>query len=835
MTSTSFPSLFANVDSPTTDLEPASSASLTLRWYQQAAVDATYEHIRTRDDNPCIVIPTAGGKSAVIAALIRDVVGVWGRRVMVLSHVKELLEQTESELKRLDRKLPVGVYSAGLNRRDMEHSAIIAGIQSVYTKAFEFDPFDLIVVDEAHLIPADGEGMYRKFLADAKLVNPGVRLVGLTATPYRLKSGSICEPDNLLNHVCFEVGVRDLIQQGYLSKLVSRCSRKRIETEGVKIEGGEYVAKQLEKKAEGILPAAVAEAVVECEKRKSVLVFTAGVENGRKVASLLEDHGESVAEVYGETMDGLRESAIEDFKAGRVKWLVNVNVLTTGFNATNIDAVVCLRPTMSLGLWYQMVGRGFRLHPGKENCIAEGQRVLTDHGLIPIERVTIEMKVWDGEEFVVHDGVVFQGFQEVITYAGLTATPDHRVWTKEGWKTIGECAFEQAAIAITGDGWSVVREDEGRFRRGSSPRLKEQGILVGGMHWMRRALAAGLRQFKARISRLPEMRQSAIGSQVACAKGCCCETTMHKSERCSIPRLWRSRHLFQFCFTHSNGGLDSREPWITSGHGVGSHRQQRPLLARQPEIRDGERAKTKHEKSRQKTKVYDILNAGPRRRFTVEGLLVSNCLVLDFGQNLQRHGPIDLIEPTKKLGKPGVAPHQTCPECRTEIYASYDRCPECDFLIREAKEKKQIDQTPAVGTIVSNELQTYQVKRTEYSLYMRKTWKEGEPRTMRVSYEIGWNNYIHEWVCFEHFGYAGDRARDWWALRSPDPFPKDSEHAVQAAQNGAVCETKTITVNHHDKSGFDRIVKYSLGALPPPMEETSVGTADLYSDDEVPF
>lgn len=579
MTSKSSSSLFANDATQTTDQASASSTSLTLRWYQQYAVDATYEHIRTRDDNPCVVIPTAGGKSAVIATFIRDVVGMWGRRVMVLSHVKELLEQTEAELRRVDPTLPVGIYSAGLKRRDMDHSAIIAGVQSVYTKAFDFYPFDLIVVDEAHLIPADGEGMYRRFLAEAKLVNPAVRLVGLTATPYRLKSGSICEPDNLLNHICFEVGVRELIQQGYLSKLVSRCSRKRIETEGVKIEGGEYVAKQLEAKAAGILPAAVAEAVEECKRRKSVLVFAAGVDNGKQIADLLESHGETVAEIYGDTFDGVREQAINDFKEGRIKWLVNVNVLTTGFNATNIDAVVCFRPTMSLGLWYQMVGRGFRLHPGKENC-----------------------------------------------------------------------------------------------------------------------------------------------------------------------------------------------------------------------------------------------------------------LVLDFGGNLNRHGPIDLLEPVKRTGRIGTAPHQTCPECRTQIYASYDRCPECGFLIREAKEKQQIESTPAVGTIVSNELQTYAVQAVEYSVHMRKGWKEGEPRSMRVSYQIGWNNFIHEWVCFEHFGYARDRAHEWWRLRSPDPVPENTEHAVDAAKNGAVCQTKTITVNHHDKSGFDRIVKYSLGILPPPMEPCeAIETSDLFEDAELPF
>ena len=107
---------------------------------------------------------------------------------------------------------------------------IVAGIQSVYKRACELDAFDLIIVDEAHLIPPDGEGMYRQFLADAKVVNPRVRTIGLTATPFRLKSGMICGPENILNAVCFEVGVRELIRDGYLCPLVTKAGREKADT-----------------------------------------------------------------------------------------------------------------------------------------------------------------------------------------------------------------------------------------------------------------------------------------------------------------------------------------------------------------------------------------------------------------------------------------------------------------------------------------------------------------------------------------------------------------------------------------------------------------------------
>jgi len=179
---------------------------MQLRPYQLAAVDAVYGHLRSRDDNPCVVIPTAGGKTPVMATICRDAVTQWDGRVLVLAHVKELLEQTADKLTAVCPDVPFGIYSAGLRRRDTEQAVIVAGIQSVYRRACELDRFDLVIVDEAHLIPLDGEGMYRQFLADAQVVNPCLRVIGFTATPFRLKDGPNVVPvENLRRHMntCF--------------------------------------------------------------------------------------------------------------------------------------------------------------------------------------------------------------------------------------------------------------------------------------------------------------------------------------------------------------------------------------------------------------------------------------------------------------------------------------------------------------------------------------------------------------------------------------------------------------------------------------------------------
>jgi DNA repair protein RadD len=367
-------------------------ANIVLRPYQQAAVEAAYRYLRTRDDNPVIVIPTAGGKTPVLAQICRDAVCNWQGRVLVLAHVKELLEQSADKLRAMcPRDVSIGVHSAGLNRRDVRQSVIVAGIQSIYRRAGELDAFDLVLVDEAHLIPPEGDGMYRQFLADARLVNPNLRIIGLTATPFRLKSGMICTDDGFLNAICYEVGVRELIVEGFLSPLVTKNATTRIDTSAVQMRAGEFVAEQAEAAFDvaELVRAAVAEIVSYTATRKSVLVFCCGVEHGQHVAAAFrQDHGIDCGFVCGETPDRERQVLLDRFRGGEQRYLANVNVLTTGFDAPNIDAVALLRPTNSPGLYYQMVGRGFRIHPGKADCLVLdfGGNVLR-HG--PVDRIKV--------------------------------------------------------------------------------------------------------------------------------------------------------------------------------------------------------------------------------------------------------------------------------------------------------------------------------------------------------------------------------------------------------------------------------------------------------------
>lgn len=326
------------------------------------------------------------GKSLVLAQIAKDSVEKWNGRVLILAHVKELLEQNADKIRKLCPELKIGIYSAGLRSRDTTEQVIVAGIQSVYNKACELDAFDLVVVDEAHAISSEGDGMYRTFLADMKVINPHVRVIGLTATPFRLKGGLICKPENILNEICYEAGLKEMIQQGYLSPLISRAGRAEANLANLHIRGGEFISDEVAAAMDNdaLVTSACREIVELTRDRKSVLIFTASVDHCKHVAEKIQAFsGKECAIVTGETSPAERAEIIARFKGEFIpadlfgtpkpplKFLANVNVLTCGFDAPNTDCVVMLRPTNSPGLLIQCAGRGTRLSPetGKSSCL----------------------------------------------------------------------------------------------------------------------------------------------------------------------------------------------------------------------------------------------------------------------------------------------------------------------------------------------------------------------------------------------------------------------------------------------------------------------------------
>ena len=328
-----------------------------------------------------MVLPTGSGKSIVIARICSDAVLQWGGRVLILAHVKELLQQNADKLHRLAPDVNIGIYSAGLNSRQTKEPVIIAGIQSVYERACELGAFDLILIDEAHLLPESGEGMYRTFMKEAKIVNPNVRLIGFTATPYRMTSGLICKPENLLNHVCYDKGIKELINEGFLCRIHTRVPATKIDCSDIRVRNGEFRSEEVAERfsTEAAVHSIFVDIFKNTKDRNKIIIFCCDVAQAtffQKEFARFSD--QSVGLITGETPSHERAELIARFQdkptglLGRVqplRWLVNVNVLTTGFDAPNIDCIVLARPTLSPGLYVQMVGRGSRNAPGKTDCL----------------------------------------------------------------------------------------------------------------------------------------------------------------------------------------------------------------------------------------------------------------------------------------------------------------------------------------------------------------------------------------------------------------------------------------------------------------------------------
>ena len=365
--------------------------TLQLRPYQLHAIDAVEQYLREHDDNPCVVIPTAGGKTLIIAEICKTAVEQRQQRVCILAHVKELLEQTIEKLRIMCPGIHFGVYSSGLRRRDTSNAVIVASIQSVYQRVHNLGAFDLAIIDEAHLIPIEGYGMYRQFLAKAKAINPKLRMIGFTATPFRLKDGPICAPDNFLNTICYEVGVRELMHDGYLCKLVTKAGIHKADCRNLHVRAGEFIPAEVEALMDNdhLVEAACNEIVHYTQNRNGVLIFASGIHHGQHIVQQFANaHHVECGLIIGSMNAAERDATLTRFRRGELKYLCNVNVLTTGFDAPHVDCVVLLRPTMSRGLYYQMVGRGFRVHPNKHDCLIldYGGNVLR-HG--PVDQLAI--------------------------------------------------------------------------------------------------------------------------------------------------------------------------------------------------------------------------------------------------------------------------------------------------------------------------------------------------------------------------------------------------------------------------------------------------------------
>ncbi|BDH45150.1 ATP-dependent helicase [Salmonella enterica subsp. enterica serovar Choleraesuis] len=348
-----------------------------LRPYQQEAVDATLTHFRRHDAPAVIVLPTGAGKSLVIAELARVARG----RVLVLAHVKELVAQNHAKYIALG--LEADIFAAGLQRKESSAKVVFGSVQSVARNLDAFDDaFSLLIVDECHRIGDDKQSQYQQILDALRAHNPRLRLLGLTATPYRLGKGWIYQfhyhgmvrgsAEALFRDCIYELPLRYMIKNGYLTP-PERLDMPVVQYDFSRLkarENGLFSETDLNdelRQQRRITPHIISQIVELTADRRGVMVFAATVEHAREILSLLPQPGSAL--ITGETPGTERDRLIEDFKAQRLRFMVNVAVLTTGFDAPHVDAIAILRPTESVSLYQQIVGRGLRLAPDKQDCL----------------------------------------------------------------------------------------------------------------------------------------------------------------------------------------------------------------------------------------------------------------------------------------------------------------------------------------------------------------------------------------------------------------------------------------------------------------------------------
>jgi len=629
---------------------------MNLRPYQQQAFDSItsgWEECQRQ----LAVIATGGGKTILFSHLAAAEPG----RTLILAHRAELIQQAVAKL-----HAATGIFASvemGDSRAIPGHGVVVASVQSMRARLAKYDPqaFDLVIADEAHhALASEWQSVLRHFTT--------ARVLGVTATPSRSDKKAL---GSYFQRLACEVTLLDLIRDGFLSPIRALKLPVEVDVSTLRTRRGDLAAGDVGCALSPRL-AAVADAVADEIWCRKTLVFLPLCETSEAFAAALRERGIDARHVAGDSPD--RAELLAWFSTPGPKCLCNAMLLTEGYDEPSVDCLVMLRATQSGALYSQMVGRGTRLYDGKEFCVLRGSKILTNKGLVPIELLTSSHKVWDGVEFVSHSGAICRGVKPVITYEGLTATPDHEVWTADGWQTLQRVSERQIPIAITGAGGDPIREADACFTGVQKDRNIHQDAF--GVSRLQKATVdaeggshQGLNKLQGCLFPFPE--DSTLADQSDLSD----ETAVRKSEGYRVCELRGKGNSVPVLDCVGSRIVDTGESRSGQDEGVGSDQQrwelrgwQSPLVNQTAELGSHTEA-SPSAKSSQDTgripgcevcgqhvvqnalqwddagrdqasvsqssinqtegEVWDILNCGPLHRFTCEGLLVHNCLILD--------------------------------------------------------------------------------------------------------------------------------------------------------------------------------------------------------------
>jgi len=344
---------------------------LKERDYQTYAADKPFEYFAESVGNPLILMPTGTGKSLVVGGIVERALRAYpATRIIMMTETKELVAQNYEKLKTMWPDAPVGIYCDGLDRKQHHYPVTFGTIGSLIGVAEIFGFIDFVIVDEAHGISEKDDTMYRRFLQALMVKNPNLKVIGLTATGFRMKQGMLTQGDNpvFTDIIVDMVGLESFnwfLDEGYLVPPIPRPTGAEtlIDASKVKVRGGEYDQKSMQDEADNQKKneAVVLELLQYGQNRHSGMVFASGLEHCKHLLEIFEYYGQSATWVASRGMTPKdRDRNIEAFKQGEFKWMINNGILTTGFDHPILDIIGMARLTLSPGLWVQMLGRGTR-------------------------------------------------------------------------------------------------------------------------------------------------------------------------------------------------------------------------------------------------------------------------------------------------------------------------------------------------------------------------------------------------------------------------------------------------------------------------------------------
>lgn len=340
---------------------------MQFRDYQEYAIEAIFDYFTKNTGNPLVAMPTGTGKSVVIGGFLQRVYQRYPRqRIIKLTHVKELIEQNLEKLLAIWPAAPVGVYSAGLDRKELYCPITYAGIASAIKVTEAFGHVDLILIDECHLVSPSEGTMYQSFIQELTKLNPMLKVVGFTATHWRMGQGLLTEEDGIFTDIAVDMTSMEsfnwFIDTGYLVPLIPKPTLTEYNTDEVQLNRGEFNQRQLQETVdqEYINDRVVAETIELAQNRNHWLVFGTGINHVENVAAMFESYGIRTTYVHSKMSAKERDSRLAAHKRGEFRCMVNNGILTTGYDFPALDMISIMRPTRSPGLWVQILGRGTR-------------------------------------------------------------------------------------------------------------------------------------------------------------------------------------------------------------------------------------------------------------------------------------------------------------------------------------------------------------------------------------------------------------------------------------------------------------------------------------------